>query len=498
MKAYQRILSLLLCGLLLMASCGTADTNNPSTETIGGENDAAAKNETLPAETEISDDLPEKDLGGWDMDIVCHEDALSGTWTFTAEELNGELINDEIYNRTVRLEDRFNFNYNVVPPEGSDVWGRMGTVLKNLVAAGDDVYDLAIYYTYQLQAQMVQGKLFYNMLKIPYIDFDKPWWHTEINDTFTLYGYLPTILSDYSLNSYQYANLLVYNTTMANDRGIDGLYDMVRDGTWTLDSFQKIVESVTTDTNGDGKFDENDTYGYATNFGYHALTWCYAIGEMGIHLKEDGVELGYQSEKFSTMTEWLYNMLYGANNTFEIGWDKECAIKWDENRVFIQAIWFNDLEKFRQNESGYGLLPYPKYSEQQEKYYTYDDCRCGAFGVPIVSAAENRENTGLILEALSADSYKHLIPAYLENMVTFKLSRDEDSLEMLDYIMEGRVYDIGYSYPDPNNYTWVIYYKLKGSDGKLASTLAGYAESTKKYYNDKILTAYQELGEMEW
>ena len=99
---------------------------------------------------------------------------------------------------------------------------------------------------------------------------------------------------------------------------------------------------------------------------------------------------------------------------------------------------------------------------------------------------------------MSADSYKHLIPAYLENMVTFKLSRDEDSLEMLDYIMAGRVYDIGYSYPDPNNYTWVIYYKLKGSDGKLASTLAGYSESTKKYYNDKILTAYKELGEMVW
>ena len=292
MKAYQRILSLLLCGLLLMASCGTADTKNPAADTIGGENDATAESETAPAETELSDDLPEKDLGGWDMDIVCHEDALSGTWTFTAEELNGELINDEIYNRTARLEDRFNFNYNVVPPEGSDVWGRMGTVLTNLVAAGDDVYDLAIYYTYQLQAQMVQGKLFYNMLKSPYIDFDKPWWHTEINDTFTLYGYLPAILSDYSLNSYQYANLLVYNTAMADDRGIDGLYDMVRDGTWTMDSFQKIVESVTTDTNGDGRYDENDTYGYATNFGYHALTWCYAIGEMGIHLKEDGVELG--------------------------------------------------------------------------------------------------------------------------------------------------------------------------------------------------------------
>ena len=121
MKTYQRMLSLLLCGLLLMASCGKAETQNPETDAVAGESDTTAESETEPAETEISDDLPDKDLGGWDMDIVCHEDALSGTWTFTAEELNGELINDEIYNRTARLEDRFNFNYNVVPPEGSDV-----------------------------------------------------------------------------------------------------------------------------------------------------------------------------------------------------------------------------------------------------------------------------------------------------------------------------------------------------------------------------------------
>ena len=59
--------------------------------------------------------------------------------------------------------------------------------------------------------------------------------------------------------------------------------------------------------------------------------------------------------------------------------------------------------------------------ESQDKYYTYDDCRHATFGIPLTSPTENIEKTGLLLEALSADSYHNLIPKYLDSVVTFKL-----------------------------------------------------------------------------
>lgn len=484
--------TLLLCALI--ASCG--DASSAQTETTA----LTDAQETPVTEAETEEDilayLPETDMGGWQMDILCHEDALSGTWTFKADDMNGEVINDEIYNRTQRIQERYNMIYNVFA-EG-DQWNTVQQKLDAAVKAGDDVYDMVIYYTYALTASMVTGGYFYNMLEVPHLDFGNPWWHTEINDTFGHYNYLPCVLSDYSVNSYQYANLLVFNKTLAANHDLTNLYDLVREHKWTMDSFLEIIKSVSADTNGDGKMDQGDTYGYATNFGYHALTWAYAIGEIGVTLDDDEtITLGYRSEKFANLSRWLYELLYTSDIAFEIGWDMPCDISWDENRVLIQAIWLNDLEDFREYNSEYGLLPYPMYDESQDKYYTYDDCRCGAFGIPITSPKENINNTGLILEALSADSYHNLIPKYLDTVVTSKLSRDEDSLEMLDYIMDGRVYDFGYAIPDNKRYSWLFTEQLKASQGTLTSTLEKFEEATTKYY-EKLIDTYKELGEMDW
>ncbi len=486
---------LALCSVACAAiSCGDSNNTPTTPTTTSAVTGAAQQTEAITEETDILAYLPKTDLNGWQMDILCHEDALSGTWTFTADALTGEIINDEIYNRNKRIEQRYNMVYNVYAA-GND-WNTVGDKLRTSVAAGEDFCDMVIFYDYALQAAMITGQYFHNMLNVPHLDFSNPWWHTDINDAFTLYGYLPFVLSDYSVNSYQYANLLVFNKTLAANNDINNLYDLVRDHKWTKDVFYEIVKSISNDSNGDGKMDVNDTYGYATNFGYHALTWCYAIGERGVTLTDDGVQLGYRSEKFTTLTQWLYELLYNSKLTFEIEWDKPCDISWDENRVLFQAIWLNDLEKFRDYNSSYGLLPYPMFDENQDKYYTYDDCRCGAFGIPVTSSEEDIDKTGLILEALSADSHYNLIPKYLETVVDSKLSRDADSLEMLDYIMEGRIHDIGYAIPDPKNYTWVIRYDLQKSKGNLTSILEKYEKATTAYY-EKILEAYQTMADME-
>ncbi len=476
---------------LLAASCGDADTaqtDTPATDPV----------DTVVTEAVTEDILaylPETDMGGWQFDILGHEDHLSGNHTFHATEQTGEIINDEIFERTRRIEERYNMVYNVYA--AGDQWNTVNDTLRNTVAAGEDAFDMVIFYTYALQSAIVTGGYFYNMLEVPHINFENPWWHTEINDAYTHYGYLPCVLSDFSVNSYQYANLLVFNKTVAANNDITNLYDLVRDHQWTMDSFLEIIKSVTSDSNGDGKMDVNDTWGYATNFGYHALTWAYAIGELGVTLTDNGVELGYRSEKFANLSEWLYDLLYTSKLAFEIGWDMPCDISWDENRVLIQAIWLNDLEKFREYESAYGLLPYPMYDESQEKYYTYDDCRHATFGIPLTSPDENIEKTGLLLEALSADSYHNLIPKYLDSVVTFKLSRDEDSLEMLDYIMDGRVYDIGYAMTDPKRYSWIISEQLKSSKGALTSTVEKFTKVATSHY-EKLLESYKTMSEMEW
>ena len=46
-----------------------------------------------------------------------------------------------------------------------------------------------------------------------------------------------------------------------------------------------------------------------------------------------------------------------------------------------------------------------------------------------------------MLEALSAESHRVVLPSYYELILKSKNTRDQESLEMIDIIYEGRLYD---------------------------------------------------------
>ena len=489
----KKITFLVLLTVLVSAAFISCSGDSANDNGLNGNNDVS---ESVDADEEttagrLTDNLPDKDLNGWTLNIISHHDGISNESTIYSEELNGEIINDAIYQRNSSLESRFNFTMNVTAGNG---WGNDYVLLKNSVLAGSNDYNLSFMLPYAMSGNLVLEGYLYNMLDVEYINYDQPWWHSNVNEMFTFFDYLPFASSDFLLSSYQYANILIFNKIMAEAYNIESISDNVRGGTWTLDKFKEIISLFSNDMNGDGVFDVNDSYGFTTNFGYHAITWGYAVGEVGVKLSDDGVTLGYQSERFNNLAEWLYGILYNSDLTYEIGWDKECDIKWDENRTFIQAMWLADLEKYRSNTSEYTIIPYPKYNEAQELYHTYMDARAGAVAIPITIDDESLENVGLVLEALACASYNDIVPVYLESITHSKYSRDPESIEMLDYISAGRVWDIGYTFLDPNEYSWVIHKKLKTSDGNLTSAIAAMEGSATIYY-EKILAAYKELSE---
>ncbi len=492
------MLSALLAFSFLAAACGEtasdAGAGKPAdTAAAQPGGDAAEAAETEPEKA--VDGLPDTDLKGWEMRVIAHHDGLSDERTIYAAEMNGEIINDIIYERNHSLEDRFNFKYTVYPADG---WNDCYVKLKNSVMAGSRDYDMIFILPFSTSGACVKDQVLYNMNSVPHLNFDQPWWHTNINDLYTYHGYLPFVSSDYLLSSYQYSNILIFNKVMAANYQLEDIYSLIRGGTWTIDKFSGMTETVTEDINGDGKFDVNDQYGIATNYGYHAITWGYAIGDMSVRLKDDGtVELGYNNEKFINLCEWLYNLLYVSNQAFQIGWDLESEIKWDENRLLFEAMWLADLEKFRELTIDYGVIPYPKYDEAQDMYHTYTDARSGAVAIPMDAPADVISNVGLVVEAMSCASYNDLIPAYITSVTETKYSRDEESVEMMDYIAKGRVWDIGYTMTGTDSYTWAIYNWLKKSDGSIASSLEKNAPKMIKSF-DKVIAAYQELADMEW
>ena len=116
-----------------------------------------------------------------------------------------------------------------------------------------------------------------------------------------------------------------------------------------------------------------------------------------------------------------------------------------EGRVLFNVTGLNRVTMFRSMEADFGILPMPKYEETAESYINPVNLWCSS-SIAVLKSASDLNRTGIIIEALSAESLNELTPAYYDITLKTKLSRDNESAEMLDLIFENRVFDIGAMY----------------------------------------------------
>lgn len=104
-----------------------------------------------------------------------------------------------------------------------------------------------------------------------------------------------------------------------------------------------------------------------------------------------------------------------------------------------------DITGYRSMENDFGVLPYPKHSEEQERYYNYVASHvCPVISVPVTNS--DIESTGLLLEALSRESSDTIVNAYIELNLMTKVARDDSSAEMMRLIFATKRYDLACSY----------------------------------------------------
>ena len=491
----KRILAMLIVltvVLSFLVSCsdnqdGPANTNQDvnSDDVLSDENI-----EDIPEVDQFATDyLPEKDYEGYEFSIITFEDHISGTNMFIAEEEIGEILNDSLYKRNAAVEERFNIKIKGVGLP----WGETPRAIEKSVQAGDDSYDLHALHSVEACATLLNKNLVYNWLDVPYVDLSKPWYNQSISELVEINGYLPYIVSDFNYGSYPFTYAMVFNKSYIQKYGIESPYDLVRSGDWTLDKFAEMIKMFSEDVNGDGEFDVNDSYGYVTDFWLYNANYIYSTGNLCVQKTPDNkLELTLYNEKVISLIEKLYDMIHVGNNTFQYDIYSPCTLPIDQNRSFIQSLWLYDLPEMRGMNVDFGIIPCPKYDKAQEKYLTSVDARGGVLALPI--NASDIERSGIIVEALSAESRRYVVPAYYDISLTMKDARDEESKDMLDILFDGRVYDIGYIY-DSGMY-WVMGNLLQAKKTDFASEYEKSANTYQKHY-DKILEQYNAALELE-
>ena len=123
------------------------------------------------------------------------------------------------------------------------------------------------------------------------------------------------------------------------------------------------------------------------------------------------------------------------------------------NSLFGMFDLGNVLGTLRDSEIIYGILPIPKLNELQADYISGSTDR--PYAIPVT--AQNDERLGIIIEAMSAEGYKQVRPAFFEIALKNKYAFDADSAEMLEIIGNNIVLDFAYMYSNNGGgFAWTL------------------------------------------
>ena len=424
----------LLISLLAAVSCKgeTPDTPRDSTDTT------SAPEETTES---LYTDLGEHDFGGRKFTIVYSADQLGSFWPYDAEAENGDIVNDAVYkrNRTVEEEYKVDIDYHSTGGVNSEV----GEAFLQSILAGDNEFDLALTHMFSGVNPLISSKALYNFNDLPVVDFDKPWWAQHLRDTLEVDGILLLHSSDLV---YKFNDCIYFNRGIMEDNNLDAdLYELVKEGKWTWDKLISMAKSVSNDLNGDGKYDENDMYGLAlVPNEAEDSNWVYANG-LTIASVEDGriSMTNVKSERMKSVVDFMDEFVNNGNHVYISGAKslQDAKVFLDGHSLFMENLTLI-LPEMRDSKIDFGIVPLPKYDESQTDYRSMATTQMMA----LPATLDDPEFTGVILEALSMESYRTLNPAVYEISMTGKYLRDEESYKMYQIIQNSGIYDFNWNY----------------------------------------------------
>jgi hypothetical protein len=117
----------------------------------------------------------------------------------------------------------------------------------------------------------------------------------------------------------------------------------------------------------------------------------------------------------------------------------------NDRALFVTISLSDVLNMSEYQDCDFGLLVTPKYTVDQDRYYSYISI-IYATGCVIPVSNQDPERAALVLEAMAAASTNTVKFNYYERILKLQKFKDEESEKMLDFIFDNRVYDIGALY----------------------------------------------------
>ena len=440
MKKNLRSICLAMALVLIAAmfySCGNSGDTTATRESIS--QDEAGRNsikDTVPLDLKFKGEI---------ITFFVRDDQELWKHEIDVEKTTNDTLYDAIYYRNSTVEDRLGITIKQIGQAGTyavaDSWN---STLRNAVLTKSGDFDASAIYASTGSALAVEG-LYYNVLDLPYIAFEQPWWNDSIIEEVTLFDTLYYLAGDICITQIANGLCIFYNKNLFSELyGTQNikLFDVVEKGEWTIDYMSEIVSNAWIDENSDGIVSDGDTVGFFANTAGGGMdAWIPAMGISITKMVDGYPEITFYSEHTVAAFEklrGLYNNNPGTLNA------SATATKFVVGNQLFTMEYLNGGSKFRDMKDNYGVLPLPKFDAEQDDYYTTFDNAASL--VVVLSSCNRTDLVGATLELMGAESYKQVTPAYFEICLQGKYSDAPEDAEMYDRIINSFVYSFGFCY----------------------------------------------------
>ena len=445
----QRTMTAALTALLCLGavvSCGSdeAPPKQPSqTDAVTGTQTVVTED---PLRVQYAGMAPAvEDTEGYEFRITISKDHIyvNNQVQWDTEEENGDTLNDAVYRRNLTVEEAYNCTITLNTCEDDDANAR------SAIMAGDDFTDLMIINSMSQTTDLCAIGLFSNLAAMPELHLDAPWWDQPIREL-AIHGKQYVTTGAITIKDDLSQMCVMFNKELANKYDYNDFYQHVLDGTWTWDLMKSRAKDIYSDLDGDGVMGPYDLYGMITfDDGPYFMAVGANMRTIIYDETEDRYLFNWDSEDVMTKLMDYIDFIIGTPGVIIDGsrrienlfGDDGSAVSrtFRENRALFWSTNFGATVNMRDMESDFGLLPIPKWSEDQKQYCC--TVTGGSAPVTIPITVSDPHITALITDAMAYESMFTLTPAFYDVFLDEKILRDEDSRATVDLMFASKKYD---------------------------------------------------------
>ena len=380
------------------------------------------------------EELAPRDFAGLAFTI-----ATTDSTKFEAEA-EGSLVTQARYFRNQLVERKYNVEILTLQYSNAE----FRTAAKTAYLAGDFFADIVSCEMSEISA-LIHEDLLVNLRSVPFMNLRKPYYDQSAIKAVSAGKQIYAVFGGITASpEKQWA--LIYNRDTLRELGLTDPYTTIKaGGTWDLAEYSAICAKAMRDVNGDGRMGEGDIYGHAATVGVDRYIDILFAGSGISYLNSDNYaapRLVYGTSRAQSLTDALH--AFFIQNQTKIPETDTPQYPVDQFRLGKAAFLTSELSVIpllQDTPFDWGVLPIPKFDAAQQGYSCYADI--SAPGAAIVKGIYESETSGILIEALSAASYKHINDEFINEYMNYYM-RSYDAVEMLGLVLDSPGYDMAH------------------------------------------------------